>query len=825
MTRVRNEILQKLWRGKDPFLSDHARVGVPDLQGWGSQHRYLTECIDTLHPSVIVEVGVWKGASTIHMATRLRDLGIDGVVIAVDTWLGSWEHWTEDRWFRELGLFGSNGGMLATFLRNVRDAGLENYIVPMPLDSINAAQVLRKFDIFPNVIHIDGGHDHATVLADIVHWWPMLTPGGLLIGDDYRAGNDWPGVKRAFDDYFRPLGLNPLENIDEKCRVSKPSIDARASLMLSEVKLIGSMVSKWREALRLELVALIEGEAPALEELLDRFVRFEGPRWPEGRRRVMDQVVEKLRTGGHDFNRGDIFGAEDEINADAVRTVVPGFTAHYLRPAPADEFERFELLPPFENPLAHLALPGSLNRNMGSARAPSFATYRATACDLFVTPIGYQLFRAAGGIYYPAASTRAYPQEAMVGPHVDVNNCVVIVQDVFEGSNFSHFLFDWVPRIGHFVNAGLEERSTCTFILGGIPTEFHFHVVLALCEIYSLNEKQFVFPRESQVWHIAGPTYFFSEAKWANMHPAHMAHRRSIAIVREVCDWIPTPSGKIKKVYISRGDTTMRKIANEPELFDQLKAFGFVEIQLGFLPWLEQVEVFRGADVIVAPHGMGLTHLAFHHGRPLIVELHNPALGTDTYAFPAHALGFRYRAVLGADLGGFTNHFDIDPRDVVNVLLEEGLSPVADSGPAQGLHTRFFGGVQSTAALEVLDLSPRRPGHTVHRHTRDRGETQPDNNCGWLEVDGLIKGAKYHCRCEVWIPTTLSGDSVTLSCSDLAASVSRPAALGLNEQWQTITITGVAIRSMVNFVLRCDADAGGVFYTSEWRVGAGSAAD
>jgi hypothetical protein len=758
------------------------------------------------------------------MASRLRDLEIDGVVIAVDTWLGAWDHWVHDEWFRELGLLDPARGIFATFLTNVRSAGLEDYIVPLPLDSINAAQVLNHFNVFPDVVHIDAGHDHAAVLADIRQWWPLLKPGGLLIGDDYRAGNDWPGVKRAFDDYFRPLGLIPLENVNEKCRVSKPQSDPRESNLLSTMTVIGSAVWAWREACRIELADLIENESIGIEEQLERYLRFGGPNWNDGRMRLMNRITDRLRAGGQDISRGDLFGADGEIKEEVVQAAIPSFTAHYLRAAQTDGFERFELLPEFDNPFAGLALPPPLNINMGKAKGPALVAYRTEAVDLFLSAMGYQLFRASDGIYWPAVSTRAYPQEAMECPHVTVDKCVVIVQDVFEGSSYAHFLLDWVPRLGNFLNSGLADPSCCVFVLGGVPSEFHVHVIRALCEIYSLSEKQFVFPQNPQIWHIAGSVYCFSDLKETIMHPAHMAHRRSMAIMREVCSHIRTSCGEGKRIYISRGDTPLRRIANETELFDQLRSFGFMEVRLGSIPFLEQVKLVRGADVIVAPHGMGLTHIAFHQGQPLILELHNPAIGTDAYAFIAHALGFKYRAILGTDLGGDAHHFNVLPQDVVRALSQEGISPVlkTDSDAPPGIHTKFMGGVQSIAASEVLEISPFRPHNAVYRHVRDDERMQPDNNVGWLEAAGLIKGGVYHCYCEVWIPSDFRGNQVIIECANLASAVAGRVNLASRDQWQTIGINGVATECVLNFVLRCDSDAGAVFYSSGWSVSFGA---
>jgi hypothetical protein len=344
-----------------------------------------------------------------------------------------------------------------------------------------------------------------------------------------------------------------------------------------------------------------------------------------------------------------------------------------------------------------------------------------------------------------------------------------------------------------------------------------------VCEIYRLDDRQFIFPREPATWHVSGHIYFFSDLKAANMHPANMAHDRSIAIIRDVCSRIRTGIGDGKRIYISRGDTPLRRIANEAELFHQLESLGFIEVKLGSLPILEQIKLMRGADVIVAPHGMGLTHIAFHEGRPLIVELHNPTIGTDSYAFPAHALGFRYRSIVGTDLGEAANHFYIDPRQVMAVLTEEGVlpTPTVDDRAPSPVQSRFVGGVQSTGATETTDVAPAVANTLVYRHVRDDVSSQPDNNIGWLETSGLTKGRLYHCTCDVWLPSDFQGDGVTLSCSDLASILVRAADLRKRDQWQTISIDGTANAGLVNFVLRCDGTGAAVLYSAAWRFGPG----
>lgn len=219
---MREALIDKIWRGKEPFAVPSETIAEPDEQGWNSHHAYLSEEVIRLKPSVIVEVGVWKGGSSIHMAKTLKEQNISGVLISVDTWLGSWDHWESDEWFGHLNVRNGYPSIFQTFASNVRANDVVNQIVPLPIDSINAAHVIKSFGITPNLIHIDGGHDYHAVMADLETWWPILAPGGTLIGDDYHDDGMWPEVKAAFDDFVRRSSHVGFEFFHHKCRIKKP---------------------------------------------------------------------------------------------------------------------------------------------------------------------------------------------------------------------------------------------------------------------------------------------------------------------------------------------------------------------------------------------------------------------------------------------------------------------------------------------------------------------------------------------------------------------------------------------------------------------------
>jgi hypothetical protein len=97
--------------------------------------------------------------------------------------------------------------------------------------------VLRHHNVIADVIHIDAGHDYRSVKTDLQIWWPLLRPGGILIGDDYITDdhNPWPGVRQAFDEAFG----SALEHDGGKCRVRK-AVGSSATGAVSQPASVGN---------------------------------------------------------------------------------------------------------------------------------------------------------------------------------------------------------------------------------------------------------------------------------------------------------------------------------------------------------------------------------------------------------------------------------------------------------------------------------------------------------------------------------------------------------------------------------------------------------
>lgn len=120
----------------------------------------------------IVEVGSWKGKSTIWLAHGVRD-GKGDVVYAVDPHTGAPEHheifkakkiWT----FEE-------------FKKNIKTAGVEKFVHPIVDRSENAAKNWKKPVAF---LWIDGAHAYEAAKLDFDSWFPHLMEGGIIAYHD-----------------------------------------------------------------------------------------------------------------------------------------------------------------------------------------------------------------------------------------------------------------------------------------------------------------------------------------------------------------------------------------------------------------------------------------------------------------------------------------------------------------------------------------------------------------------------------------------------------------------------------------------------------------
>ncbi|MBD3260190.1 MAG: hypothetical protein GF334_00670 [Candidatus Altiarchaeales archaeon] len=154
-----------------------------DIEGW-TDGRILEHLQDFARGKYrVLEIGVWKGRSTIAMAQS-----ITGVIYAIDHFLGS----PGERETNHREAVSDPLGVYLDFLANIKEYGVGDKVIPMMVESHKVQFYLRC--------------------------WSLLKPAGVMCGDDFG----WKGVKEAVVEFFieRKHG-QPMTFVDDKMWVVK----------------------------------------------------------------------------------------------------------------------------------------------------------------------------------------------------------------------------------------------------------------------------------------------------------------------------------------------------------------------------------------------------------------------------------------------------------------------------------------------------------------------------------------------------------------------------------------------------------------------------
>jgi hypothetical protein len=370
-----------------------------------------------------------------------------------------------------------------------------------------------------------------------------------------------------------------------------------------------------------------------------------------------------------------------------------------------------------------------------------------------------------------------------------------MLQDRFEFNNFCHVIFDGITRLSHYLTTfGYDGER---FVCGGIPGRYHELLATGISELFNIPQSSLIFPSRPIFLCTRGKVVWFSDQRELHAHPAQMAHPSSISLLAKICSRVPGDISDVRRLYISRGDAQHRRVTNEPDLMSCLEPLGFKSVQLAKLPVDDQLALFRGAEIVVGPHGQGLTNIIVgkHIGR--VIELFHPSAGTDAYAQIARSSGMNYDYVIGATSTYTAADFSVKVEQVRELLTPEhirvrkpNLHKAANLIPASRTFRGFF-------RLPRVD-DPKWPVIESRRMFADQetcvhqkfGSPQNTNVGQWLKAS-VIPNATYTASCWVWIAPGFTGTAVEMRIGNAEMQARQVADLARTGCWQRISVTSV----------------------------------
>jgi hypothetical protein len=197
-------------------------------------------------------------------------------------------------------------------------------------------------------------------------------------------------------------------------------------------------------------------------------------------------------------------------------------------------------------------------------------------------------------------------------------------------SCFFHWILDVIIRL-HLIEQA--EISVEKYIVGSsLPFQKEVLSLLNIksSDIISLNSNSFIEADNLVVT--------------SRVTSADYIHDWAISYIKDLFESTlnKNKSKKKKRVYISRGNAGARKIINEADLIMKLKKYNFEVYYLEKMSVIEQATLFNNAEIIIAPHGAGNTHMIFCNKDTVFIELFPSILTCPTYWYIASFLNLDY---------------------------------------------------------------------------------------------------------------------------------------------------------------------------------------
>jgi capsular polysaccharide biosynthesis protein len=138
------------------------------------------------------------------------------------------------------------------------------------------------------------------------------------------------------------------------------------------------------------------------------------------------------------------------------------------------------------------------------------------------------------------------------------------------------------------------------------------------------------------------------------------------------CEAEPAPP---RRIYITRRRANSRRL-NEAELAAVLERHGIVTCELEAMPLAAQVRLFHQAELVVAPHGAGLSNLMFCKPGTRVIEIFEPSVIRLCYWSISDLFRLDYHFLVGGTVASGGPEPDINVEPAKLACLLESLCPV-----------------------------------------------------------------------------------------------------------------------------------------------------
>ncbi|MBC9783735.1 glycosyltransferase family 61 protein [Heliobacterium chlorum] len=264
-----------------------------------------------------------------------------------------------------------------------------------------------------------------------------------------------------------------------------------------------------------------------------------------------------------------------------------------------------------------------------------------------ITPDNILLSDVSSWFNAPPEANPIFREERLPKVH-DIDGTVAVLS-TSGWWNYYHWLFDSVPRYELLRKSGIKVDY---YLVSHYPNSYQDVAVRKL----GIPEERLIYVREANHYKAKRLIIPSLPGIMSRIPPWVCVYLRKTFVSKRVTDKRNRP-----RLYISRAKASGRKIVNEDDLLKYLVPYDFRIVYLEELSFLEQVQLFSKAEIIVAPHGAGLANLVFCEPGARVLELMGPKYINVMFWGLSSLIPLEYRYLIGegdeppAEINPFTS--------------------------------------------------------------------------------------------------------------------------------------------------------------------------
>jgi capsular polysaccharide biosynthesis protein/tetratricopeptide (TPR) repeat protein len=226
-------------------------------------------------------------------------------------------------------------------------------------------------------------------------------------------------------------------------------------------------------------------------------------------------------------------------------------------------------------------------------------------------------------------------------PPLEVIEARVVILAGLTNQLYFHWMFDVLPRVEVLRRSGLA-WSAIDFAVVSQQTDFQRETLDRL----GIPREKILDPSEHpyiQARRLIVPSWPSSPA-WMPRWACDFLRREFLSDMA-LGSTSPPPS---KRLYISRPPDATRRVINEPDVLALLSRYGFTALTLETRSVTQQAALLAQAEMVIAPHGGGLTNLVFCQPGTKVLELFGPQFVYPCYWLVSNLMELDYAYLCGS---------------------------------------------------------------------------------------------------------------------------------------------------------------------------------